>query len=99
MAAFAQQPDVADFLDVVVHDEDVEYRLEEFRIPHGSRLAGRSLGEVHIRREIGALVLAIRNLDGSFLSIPDPQEVLAEGTTLIAMGTPDQIAALEGLLS
>jgi len=99
MAAFAQQPDVADFLDVVVHDEEVEYRLEEFRVPDTSPLAGQTLGDVHIRRKTGALVLAIRNLDGSFLSIPDPGEVLAAGSTLIAMGTPDQIAALEGLLA
>jgi voltage-gated potassium channel len=99
MAAFAQQPDVADFLDVVVRDEEVEYRLEEFRVPDASPHAGRTLGDVHIRRATGALVLAIRNLDGSFLSIPGPAEVLAAGSTLIAMGTPEQIAALESLLA
>src|SRR5690349_22738402 len=35
MAAFAQQPAVADFLDVVVHDGSLEYQLEEVRVsPH-----------------------------------------------------------------
>jgi voltage-gated potassium channel len=99
MAAFAQQPDVADFLDVVVHDEEVEFRLEEFPIPDGSRLAGTSLGDAHIRRTTGALVLAVRNHDGSFLSIPGPEVELTPGTTLIGLGTPDQIAALEALLA
>jgi voltage-gated potassium channel len=99
MAAFAEQPDVADFLDVVVHDEEVEFRLEEFPVPAGSALAGRALGDAHIRRETGALVLAIRNHDGSFLSIPGPEVKLTPGTTLIGLGTPDQIAALEALLA
>ena len=98
MAAFAQQPDVADFLDVVVHDEDVEYQLEEFRIPPESPLAGIALGETHVRRKSGALVLALRNGDGSFVSIPGPDVRLAPGTTLIAMGTGDQLKSLGRML-
>ena len=35
MAAFAEQPAVADFLDVVVHDGSLEYRLEEIVVPAG----------------------------------------------------------------
>jgi voltage-gated potassium channel len=98
MAAFAQQPDVADFLDVVVHDAEVEYELEEVRIPAQSRLDGVKLGDAHIRRETGALVLAVRLTNGQFESIPGPEVRLAAGTTLIALGTTAQLKALEGLL-
>ena len=52
----------------------------------------------HIRRETGALVLAVRLTDGTFESIPGPEVVLAAGTTLIALGTGAQLKALEGLL-
>ncbi|HVJ96880.1 MAG TPA: NAD-binding protein [Acidimicrobiia bacterium] len=98
MAAFAQTPDVADFLDVVVHDADVEYRLEEYQIPPTCELAGKTLGEAHIRRVSGALVLALRDPDGSFRSNPPPESVLEPGTTLIAIGTSDQLEEMETLL-
>ncbi len=29
MAVFALQPDVAEFLDVVMHDEDLDFRIQE----------------------------------------------------------------------
>jgi voltage-gated potassium channel len=94
MAAFAQQPDVADFLDVVVHDEEVEYELEEFRVSPASRMAGKPIGESHLRRETGALVLALRRADGSFVSNPPPETELTPGATLIAIGLADQLRAL-----
>jgi voltage-gated potassium channel len=98
MASFAQQPDVADFLDVVVHDEEVEFELEEFGVEDGSALAGVALGDAHIRSRTGALVLALRLQDGNFVSIPGPEVLLAPRTTLIAIGTTEQLRALAGLL-
>ncbi|HET9729268.1 MAG TPA: TrkA family potassium uptake protein, partial [Acidimicrobiia bacterium] len=98
MAAFAQQPDVADFLDVVVHDEEVEFQLEELRVPSSSALAGVALGDAHVRRRTGALVLALRRGDGAFVSIPGPEVVLEAGTTVIALGTGEQLARLARLV-
>lgn len=98
MAAFAQQPDVADFLDVVVHDDEVEYRLEELPLTDASPLVGRRLGDAHLRRDSGALVLAVRHKDGAFESNPGPEVVLEAGTTLIAIGTGEQLQALWRLL-
>jgi voltage-gated potassium channel len=98
MASFAQQPDVADFLDVVVHDEEVEFELEELNIGEGSPLANVALGDAHVRRRTGALVLALRLEDGSFVSIPGPEVRLTPRTTLIAIGTTEQLRALAGLV-
>ena len=95
MAAFAQQPAVADFLDVVVHDGSLEYRLEEVRVSPHARLAGATLGEAHLRARTGALVRAVRRADGEILSNPGPGTVLEPGLTLIAIGTTEQFQALE----
>jgi voltage-gated potassium channel len=94
MAAFAQQPAVADFLDVVVHDGSLEYQLEEVRVPKHSPLVGTTLGEAHIRARTGALVLALRRPDGTFVSNPGPGVVLEPDVTLIVIGTDDQFEAL-----
>lgn len=40
LAAFALHPDVAEFLDVVVHDEELDFRIEQVRVAAGSPLAG-----------------------------------------------------------
>ena len=40
MAAFVLQPHVAEFLDVVMHERTLEFRLEEVQVP-GGQPAGR----------------------------------------------------------
>ena len=97
MAALAMQPHVAEFLDVVMHDGDIEFRLEEIKVPDRSPLAGRSLRETHIRDHTGALVLAVRDENGTFTTNPSPEIEIAPGQILIAIGTPDQLCALERL--
>lgn len=94
MAAFVAQPHVAEFIDVVMHDAGLEFRLEEVAIPAGSPLAGLSLRETHIRDRTGALILAMRGDDGAFTTNPVPETVLRAGQILIAIGTEGQLAAL-----
>jgi voltage-gated potassium channel len=97
MVAFARQPAVADFLDVVVHDGSFEYRLEELPIPTTSGLVGVTLRDAHLRSRTGALVLALRDPGGTFRNNPAPDSRLDAGTTLIAIGTDAELAALEAL--
>jgi voltage-gated potassium channel len=88
------QPHVAEFLDVVMHDGSLEFRLEEIRVAPTSDLGGRSLRDAHIRDRTGALVLAVREADGSFTTNPSPETVIESGHVLIAIGTEAQLAAL-----
>ncbi|MEW6473737.1 MAG: potassium channel protein [Actinomycetota bacterium] len=94
MAAFVLQPHVAEFLDVVMHDGSLEFRLEEVPLPQESPLAGKSLRDTHIRDSTGALVLALRESDGEFITNPSPETVLSAGQILIAIGTETQLKAL-----
>jgi voltage-gated potassium channel len=98
LAAFADKPAVADFLDVVVHDGSLEYRLEELVLPPTSPLTACTLADAHIRATTGCLVLALRLPDGSFVSNPSPEVTLEPGITLIVIGTEDQLGALAGLV-
>jgi len=94
MAAFVLQPHVAEFLDVVMHDGSLEFRLEEVALPQGSPLAGKSLREAHIRDSTGALILALRDSGGEFTMNPAPETVLCAGQILISIGTEAQLKAL-----
>jgi voltage-gated potassium channel len=89
------QPNVAEFLDVVMHDEGVEFRLEEMAVASGSALVGRPLRELYRDAHSEARVLALR--DGErFVTNPSPDIELAAGHVLIVIGTNEELAALRG---
>ena len=95
MAAFVTQPHVVEFVEVVMHDGSLEFRLSELLVTERSPLAGSSLRAVHLRDRTGALVLAIRRPDGSFLTNPTPDTDIRPGDVLIGVGTAEQLSALE----
>lgn len=98
MAAFVLRPHVAEFLDVVMHEGTLEFRLEEVAVTASSPIAGRSLRDTHIRDQTGALVLALRDEHGQFRTNPDPDAEVRAGHVIIAIGTQDELDALVALV-
>ncbi|MRH87601.1 potassium channel protein [Nocardia sp. SYP-A9097] len=94
MAAFALQPNVAEFLDVVMHDDSLEYRIEEITVGAQSQLIGHSLTNTALRRTTGALVMALRAPDGRFIANPTGETQLHADSILIVLGTPTQLDAV-----
>jgi voltage-gated potassium channel len=94
MASFVTQPLVVDFVDVVMHDGTLEFRLEELAVSAASSLSGSTLRSAQLRDRTGALVLAIRRPDGFFVTNPSPEDVIEAGDVLISVGTAEQLAAL-----
>ncbi len=93
MAALVLEPDVVDFLGVVMHADEFSVRLAETPVTARSPFAGRALAACEIDESTGATVLAVRR-DGSFVSDPPDDFVLATDDVLIALGTRDQLADL-----
>jgi voltage-gated potassium channel len=94
IAAFLLRPHVTEFLDVVMRDRGIELRLEEVPVPAASPFVGQSLRGAHLRDRTGALVLALRQVDGTLLTNPDPDTELVVGQILIAIGTDEQLRSL-----
>jgi voltage-gated potassium channel len=94
MASFVVHPHVVDFVDVVMHDGSLHFRLGEVTVSNESALAGNSLRSAHLRDRTGALVLAIRRPDGTFLTNPSPEAPIEAGDVLISVGTEQQLDAL-----
>lgn len=97
MAALAVQPQVAEFLDVVMHDGSLEFRLEQVDVPANSPLTDQTLRSPRIRTATGALVLALRHPGEDFLTNPPPDARLEEGDVLVVIGNAPQIDALRSL--
>ncbi len=99
MAALVAQPHVSEFVDVVMHEGGIEFQLAEVELPEGSPLVGHTLGGAHLRASTGALVLAMRNRDGSFTTNPASDTPLEGGQILIAIGTESQLEQLRAATS
>jgi voltage-gated potassium channel len=95
MASFVARPHVAEFVDVVMHERSLEFRMQEFDVPEGSPLAGHTLREADLRKRAGVLVLALRRVDGTFTTNPDPDIVIEPHQILIAVGTDTDFDRLE----
>ena len=93
MAALVLQPDVVEFLGVVMHAEELSVRLAETPVTAHGPFAGRALAACEIDESTGATVLAVRR-DGSFVTSPPDDFVLKADDVLIALGTRDQLADL-----
>ena len=98
MAAFVLRPHVAEFVDVVMHDRNLEFRLEELSIGAGSSMAGKTLRDARVRDRTGALVLAVRESHGNLRTNPSPDSAIEAGDLLIAIGTESELRALAALI-
>ena len=94
MASLATQPNVADFVDVVVHDGDFEAKLREISLPDGSDFVGRTIDELTIRQDTGAVVLSVRDASSRFHTDDVPGRPFAEGDVIVAIGTDEALDRL-----
>jgi voltage-gated potassium channel len=99
MAAFVLRPHVAEFLDVVMRERNLEFRLEELEVGPASPVQGMTLREAHLRDRSGALVLALRGPDGQFVTNPSPDARIAPDHVLIAIGTEDELTQLAAIVA
>lgn len=100
MAAAALRPQVLDFMDGVLTGSDRSFYLEEFLLDvQTSPVVGKTLREARLRLQSGALVLAIRRTDGTFIAGPTGETDLVAGDVLICMGTAEQLRHLNRILS
>ena len=95
MVSLLVRPDVADFLDEVMHSSGLELFLEQVMIRPGSPLAGQTLWEVQLRSTTGVTVLACKPPSGGLITAPKPEMILQPQMLLIVLGTQDQLRALE----
>lgn len=98
MAAFALHPDVAEFLDVVMHDQELDFRIQEIHVDAGSPIEGQTIEQLDLRGRTGALLLAVRRGSGEpFEPNPPADLVVPPGSVLIALGTEAELTAASRL--
>jgi voltage-gated potassium channel len=97
MASELVRPQVNEFLDQMLRSKDKPLRIEEVTVEAGASFVGKALRDTPIRSETSLLVVAVRDLNRDFIYNPDPDLVLAAGTSLIVMGDQENVAKLRAL--
>jgi voltage-gated potassium channel len=90
IAAFAESPDVVDFLDVVMHEGNHEFRLVDIAVHEGSSLVGATVADIRALEGGGALLLALRT-GGTFVTNPSATTSFGVDDVLIVVGTEKQV--------
>ena len=93
------RPHVTEFLDFTTQNLGLDVSIEQVKVSGSSELAGKSLAQVQVRRELGVIVLAIRRAGGQMLFNPPADAVIAAGDYLIAMGEAANLRQLERRVS
>jgi voltage-gated potassium channel len=99
MAAIASEPGLADFLDAVVHTSSIEFRIKRFEVGELSAFAGRTLAELDLRRDAGAMVIGVASRDQSVRINPDPTMPFEVGDVVFGLGSVEDLERLASIIS
>ena len=99
IANLVLRPQVSAFLDVVMTATGPDLQLAEIEIDRTCPQAGRTIRELRVRHETGAIIVALRKPDGTFDTTPEPDVRIEVGDVLIGVGSPDEIRRLEDLFA
>jgi voltage-gated potassium channel len=99
IANLVLKPQVTAFLDAVTTAAGPDLHLAEIEVHATCRQAGRTIRDVRVRHETGAIIVALRKRDGTFDTTPEPDVTLEAGDVLVGVGTTEELRALEDLFA
>lgn len=96
MVQLLLRPGVTEFIDVVARKRGREFDLEEVTIGSNSSLAGLTLKESPLRKDLNIIIVAV-NRGTEFIFNPQSDTVISDGDILIAIGEQANLQKLEKL--
>jgi len=93
------RPHVVQFLDFTTKDFGSDIAIEQVPVADSSEMVSRTIRDMQIGRDLGVIVMAIRNRDGNMIFNPAADTAIRAGDHLIVMGQQEKLRTLESLLS
>jgi len=97
MAQTIIKPAVVDFIEFATKTGNIDLQMEEIPIQEGSRLVGLTLDECGIGKELGIIIVAIKQATGDMKFNPTFRSTVKAGDTLIALGEIAKLKILEDM--
>jgi len=99
MANLVLRPQVTAFLDAVTTATGPDLHMAEIEVHRTCRQAGRTIRDIRVRHETGAIIIALRKQDGTFDTTPEPDVAIEPGDVIVGVGTTDELQRLEDLFA
>lgn len=93
------RPHVSTFLDFATTAMGLDVAIEQVEVARSSEVIAKSLKELHLSRDYGVIVMAIKKAGGEMLFNPPAESTIAAGDYLIAMGAIENLQKLEMLVT
>jgi len=99
MANLVLKPQVTAFLDTVTTAAGPDLHLAEIEVHTTCPQAGRTIRDLRVRHETGAIIVALRKRDGTFDTTPEPDAVVEPGDVIVGVGTTEELRTLEDMFA
>ena len=99
MANLVLKPHVTAFLDAVTTATGPDLHMAEVEVPETCVHAGKTIREVRVRHDTGAIIVAPRKRDGTFDTTPEPDVRIDPGDVLVGVGTTEELHRREDLFA
>jgi voltage-gated potassium channel len=99
MANLVLKPQVTAFLDAVTTAAGPDLHMASIEVDSSCANAGRTIRDIRVRHETGAIVVALRKADGHFDTTPEPDATIDAGDVIVGVGTTDELQKLEDLFA
>lgn len=91
------KPSVVDFIEFATRSGNIDLQMEEIYVHEGANIAGTTLDECGIGRELGIIIVAIKRVGGDMKFNPTFRTTIKPGDVLIALGERTKLKVLEDL--
>ncbi len=89
------KPAVVDFLEFATRSGNIELQMEEVDVEEGSEIAGKTIHESGVGRNLGVIIVAIKRKEGDMKFNPVHNTKIHAGDILIAIGEVSKLKELE----
>jgi len=97
MATVLIQPNLVNLVDIMAPARNIFLEVGEIQVDVNEEIRGESISKINLKRRTGALILAVRQVNGKVLFNPDSDYKMQSGDTLIIMGEREQIERVSGI--
>lgn len=95
MANTILRPTVIDFIELAVHNRNLDLQMEELTIGEHSKIKDATLLDSEIRKDYNLIIVAIKKKSGEMIFNPASQTKIQQGDTLVALGDRENLNRLE----
>ncbi|MGD2080328.1 MAG: potassium channel protein [Nitrospirota bacterium] len=88
-------PAMVDFIEFTTHGENIDIWMEEIPVAEDAQIAGQTLDQCGIGRELGVIIVAIKSRKGQLQINPASWSAIGPGDTLVALGEASKLKTLK----